>query len=132
MRSKAPPLLEAGRQTPRDPKMLMPPGSMFGHFVVKCRMARLLIISAPGDREVWEMMKLSGPLFDHVSVSIFNNKHRCPSWEEMCFVKDLCFGEEELVIQYHPPHSKYINIANVLHLWKPIGVDIPLPPDALV
>lgn len=134
MRQKPPPILEAGRRPHRDPEMqkASQPGSWFGHFDVKWRGAKMLVLCSPGDREVFDLMGLTGPLFDHVSVSIINNRHRCPSWEEMRFVKDLCFDDEELVIQYHPPKSKYIDIANVLHLWKPVGVEIPLPPDVLI
>ncbi len=70
--------------------------------------------------------------WDHVSVSPFDEK-RTPTWEEMNWIKDLFWGEEESVIQYHPPKSKYINnYPYVLHLWKPQDQDIPLPPVALV
>jgi hypothetical protein len=79
---------------------------------------RLLIIASDGMG--WE----------HVSVSC---KTRCPSWSEMCFVKDLFWDDEETVIQYHPPRSQYVdNCSHCLHLWKPIGMDIPLPPTILV
>lgn len=66
------------------------------------------------------------PIFEHVSVSL---ESRCPTWDEMCLVKDLFWEPEELVVQYHPPKSVYVNFHPfVLHLWKPIGVIIPLPP----
>lgn len=68
--------------------------------------------------------------WDHVSVSIYN---RCPTWEEMCFIKDLFFEPEDLVIQYHPPESKQINVfAFCLHLWRPQNEEIPLPPSIFV
>ena len=68
--------------------------------------------------------------WDHVSVSL---KHRCPNWEEMCFVKSLFFEDEECVMQLHPPLSKWIsNHPYCLHLWKPQGGAIPLPPDITV
>lgn len=58
---------------------------------------------------------------------------RCPTWEEMCYVKDVFWRPDEMVLQYHPPIQNYVNQNNyVLHLWKPIGVEIPLPPDVLV
>lgn len=64
--------------------------------------------------------------WDHVSVSL---KHRVPTWEEMCYVKNLFFEDEETVIQYHPPKSKYINQnKNVLHLWRQQEVEYELPP----
>lgn len=68
--------------------------------------------------------------FEHVSVSL---RDRCPTWEEMCFVKDLFWDDEDCVIQYHPPKSEYINChPYVLHLWRPINAEIPRPPKFLV
>ncbi|WP_456813633.1 MULTISPECIES: DUF7694 domain-containing protein [unclassified Bradyrhizobium] len=54
-------------------------------------------------------LKISGlvrPSWEHVAVS---TPRRCPNWEEMCFVKDLFWNEEECVMQLHPPHSQYVN-----------------------
>lgn len=60
--------------------------------------------------------------FNHVSVSHFNRK-RLPSWDVMCRLKEMFFYPEELVVQIHPPESKYLhgvrNVENVLHLWRP-------------
>lgn len=62
--------------------------------------------------------------WEHVSVSL---KNRCPYWEEMRFVKDIFWREDELVLQFHPPKAEYVNIhPNVLHLWKsPQPVNLP-------
>lgn len=61
----------------------------------------------------------------HVSVS---RRKRPPSWKEMCFVKDLFFGDA-LVVQYHPLKRDYINNAETcLHLWQYLKGDIPAPP----
>jgi hypothetical protein len=55
--------------------------------------------------------------WNHVSVSL---EHRNPSWNEMCFVKDLFFDEEELCLQFHPAKSEYVNLHNhCLHIWQP-------------
>lgn len=71
-----------------------------------------------------------GAGWEHVSVSM---KNRCPNWKEMSFVKNLFWGEEDCVIQYHPPRSRYINNHETcLHLWRPIGKEIPCPPEILV
>lgn len=72
--------------------------------------------------------------WEHVSVhKIFNGKPYIPSWNDMCFIKDMFWGEEDCVVQYHPPKSMYINNAEyVLHLWKPVGFDILRPPKCLV
>ncbi len=67
--------------------------------------------------------------WEHVSVSC---KKRCPNWIEMCFIKDLFWGEEECVVKFHPPKSEYVNHHPFcLHLWKP-PFDIPTPPSEFV
>lgn len=78
--------------------------------------------------------------WDHISVSIWQSRRggrkqkrlTLPSWEDMCFVKDLFFEPEEAVIQIHPPMSQYVNNAEVLHLWRPTQAKLPLPPQILV
>lgn len=70
------------------------------------------------------------PAWEHVSVS---TARRPPSWEEMCFVKDLFWLPEETVVQLHPPRSQWVNNHPMcLHLWRPIGAGIALPPAMLV
>ena len=57
--------------------------------------------------------------WDHVSVHVFGEK-RCPTWEEMCAVKDLFFRDDEVVMQLHPAKSEYVNQHPfTLHLWRP-------------
>lgn len=69
--------------------------------------------------------------WDHVSVS---RKTRCPTWEEMCALKDLVFEPEETVMQLHPEKSEYVNNHPFcLHLWRPTGdLKIPMPPKSFV
>jgi hypothetical protein len=68
--------------------------------------------------------------WEHVSVSL---PSRCPTWEEMCFIKDIFWGEDECVMQLHPPKKNYVNNHNYcLHLWKPIDIQIPQPPQIMV
>jgi hypothetical protein len=68
--------------------------------------------------------------WEHVSVSM---QSRDPNWQEMCFVKDLCWREDELVMQFHPPKDKYINThPHCLHLWCPQDGHVRLPPRLLV
>lgn len=58
---------------------------------------------------------------------------RTPTWKEMCYVKDLCWDGEDVVVQYHPRRSEYVNQhPNVLHLWRPKLGAIPTPPPELV
>jgi len=64
--------------------------------------------------------------WDHVSVSL---NDRCPTWEEMAWVKDLFFEPEETVMQLHPAKSQYgNNHPYCLHLWRPQEATIPTPP----
>lgn len=71
---------------------------------------------------------------EHVSVSPRNKKRNTyPTWEEMCEIKDMFFEPEEVVLQYHPPKSDYVNnYPFCLHLWRPINAEIPMPPRAFV
>lgn len=74
----------------------------------------------------------NGGGWDHVSVTPCNRKRQiCPTWEEMCAIKDMFFNPEETVVQYHPPKSQYVNNHPFcLHLWRPntAGDEITLPP----
>lgn len=68
--------------------------------------------------------------WDHVSISL---EHRCPTWEEMCFIKESFFYDEECVVQYHPKKSEYVKRhPYCLHLWKQQGVEYITPPKILV
>jgi len=76
-----------------------------------------------------------GAGWEHISVSIItrSRRRRLPNWSEMCKVKGIFWGPEDCVMQLHPPESDYINNAkNVLHLWRPVGEEIPRPPSILV
>ena len=68
--------------------------------------------------------------WEHVSVSLRN---RCPTWDEMCLVKDIFWRDDECVVQFHPPKNEYINVhPYCLHLWKKIGEKTDLPPKELI
>lgn len=48
-------------------------------------------------------------------------------------VKDIFWGEDECVVQFHPPKSENINIhPYCLHMWKKIGAEYELPPKEYV
>jgi hypothetical protein len=67
--------------------------------------------------------------WEHVSVS---TETRCPTWEEMNYIKNVFWDDEEMVVQFHPPKSKYVNNHPfVLHLWKS-QQNIKLPPQEFV
>ena len=125
MRKILPPKLEAGRvrtgylgSTPEN--------GAYGQFLVQGPCGeRLCIVSSgadPGDKlsEGWE----------HVSIS---TRRRTPNWVEMCFVKDLFWPDDEMVIQFHPPRSEYVNNHPFcLHLWRCVDGHVRLPPSILV
>lgn len=68
--------------------------------------------------------------WEHVSVS---QPSKTPSWEIMAKVKEMFFEEEEVVIQYHPKKSEYINNhKHCLHLWRPIDKEIITPPTWMI
>ena len=93
-------------------------GDNYGAFRLRTNAgAELRIIMSPAFEEIsWE----------HVSVSV---KTRCPTWEEMVWVKSLFWADDEVVIQYHPALSEYVNEHPFcLHLWKPVNVILPTPP----
>lgn len=92
-----------------------------GAFIVPFKSPHTMLLSViASDGEGWE----------HVSVSL---KSRCPTWAEMSYIKDLFWDDEDMVLQYHPPKSAYVNChPNCLHLWRPIGVTIPCPPSYLI
>lgn len=96
-----------------------------GCFVIWKRSGRTLVIIA-SDGMGWE----------HVSIHVETNggkKLRTPEWSEMCEVKDLFWDAEDVVIQYHPRKSEYVNVhSNTLHLWRPVNVELPRPPKILI
>lgn len=99
-------------------------GDNFGAFFIHTRAGRvpLKVIATDGQGVVVE----DGGGWEHVSVSL---PDRCPTWEEMSFVKRLFWDAEDCVIQYHPPESDYVNNhPYCLHLWRPTGIELPRPP----
>lgn len=74
----------------------------------------------------------NGAGWEHVSVSP-ERKSQTPSWEDMCFIKEQFFNEDESVIEVHPPKIEYVNnMPNCLHLWRCTYKDMVLPPSCLV
>lgn len=99
---------------------IKPRDSDFGVFGLRIGMHVLGIIASRG--QGW----------DHVSVSIINGT-RCPYWEEMDAVKRLFFKPDEVVMQLHPAEKDHVSIhPYVLHLWRPHGIKLPLPPKGMI
>jgi hypothetical protein len=59
----------------------------------------------PFESFMLQIVARDGLGWEHVSVSPLN---RTPNWREMCFIKDVCWDGEDVVIQYHPKKSEYV------------------------
>lgn len=71
--------------------------------------------------------------WQHVSVSLVDNRNKVPGWKIMCTVKELFWNDEDWVVQFHPAKSEYINnYPGCLHLWKPTEAIMPTPSSILV
>ena len=60
---------------------------------------------------LWNVIASWSGGWEHVSVSL-PGQSRCPRWDEMCFIKDLFWAEDECVVQYH--HEGYLQSHNGL------------------
>lgn len=83
----------------------------------------------------FQVIASDGEGWEHVSVILVSQKNlkRCPTWQEMCYIKDLFWEDDKTVVQYHPPKSEYVNNhPHCLHLWRPVGIELPLPDSILV
>jgi len=69
--------------------------------------------------------------WEHVSVTVRprnKNATRCPTWEEMCWIKDQFWEKDKAVVQYHPPEAEYVSQHPFcLHLWRPTDQELPRP-----
>ena len=93
-----------------------------GAFLVKTLKLKRSLTVIASDELGWE----------HVSVSLAD---RCPTWEEMSFIKSLFWDDADLVVQLHPPTDQHINNHNYcLHLWRKADSNdfCELPPSAMV
>jgi len=76
--------------------------------------------------------------WEHVSVSVRNREgnkqaERCPTWEEMVHIRNLFWADDEWVMQLNPPPSRNISRHPfVLHLWRPLEGEIPIPDRKMV
>lgn len=73
----------------------------------------------------------NGDGWDHVSVS--TGADRCPHWDEMERVKRLFFARHEVAMQLHvAPVDHISHHPHCLHIWRPHGMTIPLPPKWMI
>lgn len=86
----------------------------------------------PINGEICRCIASDGVGWEHVSVSKQNSK-RPPNWEQMCIIKDLFWGDDVWVVQFHPARGDYVNNhPGCLHLWRPTDETMPHPPHELV
>lgn len=75
------------------------------------------LIIHPATRARFSVVASVDDGWGHVSVSL---EKRTPTWDEMCFIKNMFFEPEELCLQIHPKKSQYVNEHRFcLHLWQP-------------
>lgn len=88
------------------------------------------------DNYFYQCQVSDGMGWEHVSITIGSSVRkveRCPTWEEMNYIKDLFWSEDECVMQLHPPKSEYVsNHPYCLHLWRPLECDVPMPDSLMV
>jgi len=108
-------------------------GDRYGAFLVRRSLFEVVLDQVDGElRIIANDASRESAWWEHVSVS---TPERCPTWAEMCFVKDLFWGEDELVVQFHPRKIDYVNChPHTLHLWRPTRHKdrMPTPPTHLV
>jgi len=93
-----------------------------------------------GGKVIARCIVSDGMGWEHVSVSLVAGSRkqyvllsRCPTWEEMCKMKDTFWSDDDLVVQFHPPKSEHVNCyPYCLHLWRTTHDAIPAPPSILV
>lgn len=95
-----------------------------GHFIFKYHQKYLYCVVS------------SGMDWEHVSVRVTNakiSKEYIPDYRALKTVKELFWNDDECVVQYFPPKTDHINInPKVLHLWRPLKAEIPMPPKGFV
>lgn len=121
---------EASRMT-TGPMATRPHEGRYGAFLLDSPEPgwRLVLIATDGqDPDAPEAQE-----WEHVSVRALRAKQsRTPTWKEMAHVKALCWDDEDVVVQFHPRKSEYVNAhPHVLHLWRS-RTGFPTQPPSLV
>jgi len=91
----------------------------------------VFVIPYPGRSMRLRTVASDGDGWEHVSVSM--SGLACPTWPMMAHIKRMFWDAEDVVIQYHPAESQYVNCHPfTLHLWRPVGQSFPTPPAWMV
>lgn len=126
--------LEKFRHTKSGP-MATKEGERYGAFFIPHGKDGIVVIYDSGEAYKDEGgVEHPGSGWEHLSARVkMNNGERVPTWEEMCWLKHLFWEDEEVVVQFHPKKSEYVNNHPfVLHLFKEVGKEFPHPPVELV
>lgn len=101
-----------------------------GAFIFPSKIGSRVLAVIASDGTDWAKADLKGEPWEHVSVHVEEGRRqRTPLWSEMCQVKDLFWDDEDVVIQFHPRKSEYVNNhPHTLHLWRPTQTTLPTPP----
>lgn len=89
--------------------------------VVESFGSRCAIMNMPSGTQAQIVVGTNEEGWEHVSVSL--RAKRLPTWDEMNMIKDIFWEDEEEVVQIHPKKSRYVNLAEALHLWRPVNGD---------
>lgn len=102
-------------------------------FVLPGPEARTLGVIADNGRS-WMDAALPGEPWEHVSVSVAKHPSRTPTWRELEYVKRAFWEDDECAMQLHLPLADHVSpgFGQVLHLWRPTGEVIPVPPKSCV
>lgn len=80
------------------------------------------LFKSPIDSRTVRVIASASHGWDHVSIS---RTDRCPTWEEMEWMRRKFFRPDEFAFQYHAPIADYVdgkfkgNCPTCLHLWRP-------------
>lgn len=75
-----------------------------------------------------------GGVYRHREIIYENQRvERCPTWEEMCYIKSLFWDDTDCVIEFHPAKADYVSChPYCLHLWRPTDQAFPTPDPIMV
>lgn len=88
------------------------------------------LVCIVSDGRDWGECGLEGLVWEHLSVIA---QFGTPTWAELTWCASQFFEDEECLVQFRPAKSQYVNAnPHALHLWRPRGYAIPMPPKECV
>lgn len=111
-----------------------PPGCFGGafSFPYKGKILNTIATDGKGDPDLLKPEHIWEHVSCHALDPVFR-KEQVPTWEQMAYVASLFWDDDECLIQYRPAKKDYVNHHPcVLHWWRPVHLEIPLPPKVCV